>query len=302
MRLDVEFPGHGGVTLRGWLHLPDDDVGPFPGVVMAPGFSATRDMALDGYAEAFAAVGLAVLLYDHRNLGASDGEPRQHINPWAQTRDYRRALDWLGARPEVDAQRLGAWGSSYSGGEVVVLAAADRRVKAAVANVPFAGLPDVEYGDDVDERARAVIAEVLDESGAGLADHTSDLLGPFAVVAEDGTELPPFLPDPHAVDWFCDLGRRPGSRWRNEVTIGGIRSDPKWDPGVCVHAVSPTPLLMVVALEDALADTAITIAAHDRAGEPKSLVTIPGHHFEPYAGDAMHVAIGAATDWFLRWL
>ena len=67
--------------------------GPGPGVVMTHGFSATKEMALDRYAEVFEKAGLVVLVYDHRNLGASDGEPRQRINPWAQARDYRRAID-----------------------------------------------------------------------------------------------------------------------------------------------------------------------------------------------------------------
>jgi len=52
---------------------------------MAHGFSATRSMTIDKYAEAFCANGFAVLLYDHRGFGASGGEPRLEVNPWTQT-------------------------------------------------------------------------------------------------------------------------------------------------------------------------------------------------------------------------
>jgi predicted alpha/beta hydrolase len=95
-RIDIELPGHGGTILRGWLYGADR-AGPAPAIAMAHGFSATKEMVLDRYAEVFEQAGFVVLVYDHRNLGASDGEPRQEINPWAQARDYRRAIDWLSA-------------------------------------------------------------------------------------------------------------------------------------------------------------------------------------------------------------
>jgi uncharacterized protein len=114
MREDIAFDAD-GVTLRGWLYSPDDAGGPVPAVVMAHGFSAVKEMYLDRFAEAFAAAGLAALVFDNRNFGASDGEPRQEIDPWAQVRDYRDALTYAGTRDEIDSGRLGIWGSSYSG-------------------------------------------------------------------------------------------------------------------------------------------------------------------------------------------
>src|SRR3954454_5587962 len=136
----VDFAGAHGTRLRGDLYLPASGAAAYPAIVMAHGFSATRRMGLNGFARCFAAAGIAVLAYDHRNLGDSEGEPRQLINSWAQARDYRYALTWLAERPEVDADRLGIWGSSYSGGEVLVVGAIDDRVKVVVANAPFAGL------------------------------------------------------------------------------------------------------------------------------------------------------------------
>ena len=136
MRQDIEFDAE-GVTLRGWLYLPQGISGPVPAIVMAHGFSAVKEMYLDGFAEAFAAGGLAALVFDNRNFGASDGEPRQEIDPWAQVRDYRHAITYAQTRPEVDADRIGVWGSSYSGGHVLVLGAIDKRCKCVAAQVPL---------------------------------------------------------------------------------------------------------------------------------------------------------------------
>src|SRR5438067_9427501 len=135
-RRDIEFDAE-GVTLRGWFYPAEGAGSPGPAVVMAHGFSAVKEMYLDRFAEAFAAAGLNALVYDNRNLGASDGEPRQEIDPWAQVRDYRHAITYASTLPEVDADRIGIWGSSYSGGHVLVVGAIDRRVKCVVSQVPL---------------------------------------------------------------------------------------------------------------------------------------------------------------------
>src|SRR5680860_1087426 len=78
-------------------------------------------MVADEYAEVFRQNGLAVLLYDHRNLGSSGGHPRQEINPWVQCRGYLDAIDFVQSLDRVDGDRIGLWGDSYSGGEVLVV-------------------------------------------------------------------------------------------------------------------------------------------------------------------------------------
>jgi fermentation-respiration switch protein FrsA (DUF1100 family) len=108
MREDVEFDAD-GVMLRGWFYTLDGASGSVPTIVMAHGFSAVKEMYLDRFAEAFADAGLAAFVYDNRNFGASDGEPRQEIDPWAQVRDYRTAITYATTRPEVDSERIGIW-------------------------------------------------------------------------------------------------------------------------------------------------------------------------------------------------
>ncbi len=304
MRTDVEFPGFGGVTLRGWLYRPStqpESSGPTPAIVMAHGFSATRHMGLPGFAEAFSEAGYAVLVYDHRCLGDSDGLPRQEINPWAQARDYRYALTWLAAQPGIDASRLGIWGSSFSGGEVLVVGAVDPRVKAVIANVPFAGLSTEPPAAGREERFAAMKAALEDESGGGPADSRDAPIGPLAVIRATGgdPEAPAFLPQPESTKWFEAVGGA-GSGWQNTFTLRGLSGEPAFDPSVAVPFIGPASLLMVIAADDRVAPAPNALASYDIASDPKQLELIEGDHFVPYTGEAFTRASSVMREFLLK--
>jgi uncharacterized protein len=135
-REDVEFTAD-DVTLRGWFFPAEHRSGRRPAVVMTHGLTAVKEMHLQHFAEVFAEAGLNVLVYDHRNFGASDGIPRQDLDPVTQVRDIRNAITYVTSRDDVDDQRIGVWGSSFSGGHALRVAASDWRVKAVVSQVPF---------------------------------------------------------------------------------------------------------------------------------------------------------------------
>ena len=94
-RTDVEFSSEGS-TIRGWLYTPQGP-GPFPAVALAGGWCYVRELVMPYYAQAFADAGVAALVFDYRNLGVSEGEPRQHLDPWMQIRDYQNAPQFPGA-------------------------------------------------------------------------------------------------------------------------------------------------------------------------------------------------------------
>ncbi len=131
---DVEWKSQ-GTRVRAHLYLPEGQ-GPHPVVVMAGGWCYVKELVQPEYARVFAGAGIAALVFDYRGFGTSEGEPRQHVDPWAQIEDYRNAISWAETRSELDASRIGIWGISYSGGHVLIVAATDPRVRCAVANIP----------------------------------------------------------------------------------------------------------------------------------------------------------------------
>lgn len=107
---------------------------------MAHGFSALKEIDLGTFAEYLVSkLDLACLVYDNRGFGESDtkpGQPRHEIIPSQQTSDYSDAITYAQSRSDVDASRIGIWGSSYSGGHVLWVGAVDRRVKAVLSQAP----------------------------------------------------------------------------------------------------------------------------------------------------------------------
>ena len=208
MLQQVEFESENAV-LRGRFYKA---VNRPPCVVMAHGTSATITMAADAFAEAIHDAGFSVLLYDHRNFGASDGEPRFEINPWIQGRGYRDAVAYLRTRADVD--RIVLWGDSYSAMEVLVVGALIDDIAAIVAQIPVCGaaVPDLKPSDENLETLKSVFA-----SGdvRGGPDSTT---GPMPVVSADQINAPSLLQPIQAFRWFTQHGGRFGTNWENRAS------------------------------------------------------------------------------------
>jgi len=135
-RTDVSFASH-GTLCRAWLYRPTAAGGVVPCVVMAHGFGATRDASLAPYAERFAAAGMAVLVFDYRHFGASDGEPRQLVSPRRQLQDYSAAIAFAKSLDGIDPGRIAVWGTSFAGGHALVMSAREPGLAAAVCQCPM---------------------------------------------------------------------------------------------------------------------------------------------------------------------
>jgi hypothetical protein len=295
MRKDIEFNAE-GVVLRGWLYLPDGTPTPVPTVVMAHGFSALKEQYLDDFAKVFEKAGLATLVFDNRNFGASEGEPRQEIDPIQQVRDYRHAITFARTLPEVDRDRIGIWGTSYSGGHVLMVGAIDRRVKCVVSQVPTISGPLASLRRVRPDLVPSVLA-------AFDKDRETRFLGGAPVmipVAAEDPAAPCALPGSDSWQFFA-TSRDRAPEWRNEITLRSGEMAREYEPGAWVSKISPTPVLMIVATRDTLTPTDLILDAFERALAPKKLELLDGGHFVPYV-EKFDQASAAARDWFLEHL
>jgi fermentation-respiration switch protein FrsA (DUF1100 family) len=297
-RIDITFRS-GDDDCAAWLYRPDGDgdgdgagTRPRPLVVMAHGFSATRDQRLDAYAERFAAAGLGALLFDYRHFGASAGEPRQLLDIRRQHADYHaavahaRALDW------VDPERVALFGSSFSGGHVIAVAAADPRIAAIVSQCPhtdiLAGLRAIPPAN----LAKLTIAGIRDQlaSVRGRPPVYVPAVGPpgtLAVMSTDDAE-----PGIRAIT-------PPDSPWQNRVAAR-IAVAPPYRPGRAAGKLT-CPALFCVTDRDSLAPAERTVALVSNAprGEIKRY---PVGHFDIYVGEAFEQAVADQTEFLVRHL
>ncbi|KEF53486.1 uncharacterized protein A1O9_10461 [Exophiala aquamarina CBS 119918] len=267
---------------------------------MAHGFTALKEMTLDFYAEKFtSALSMNCLVYDHRGFGESDhlpGQPRGEIVPMLQISDYSDAITYASTRPEVDADRIGIWGTSYSGGHVLVVAAVDRRVKVVLSQGPC-----VSGWDNFHRLVRPDLGPALEKIFA--ADRIARLEGkeagylpivhaePFGVCALNGKDV---------YDFFTEWEKK--STWKNQVTIRTMELFRGYEPQQLIEKISPTPLLMTVPTLDTLTPPDLSLAAYARAKEPKELNLLPGGHFDSYAGETMEKNVVTQINFLKKWL
>ncbi|OBK85073.1 alpha/beta hydrolase [Mycolicibacter sinensis] len=106
-------------------------------IVMAHGLGGVKEMRLDAFAERFTAAGYVCLVFDYRHFGSSSGEPRQLLDIKKQLQDWRSAVSSARTLDGADPERVVVWGTSFGGGHVIITAAQDKRIVAAISQCPF---------------------------------------------------------------------------------------------------------------------------------------------------------------------
>jgi dienelactone hydrolase len=291
---DIEFEAEGGVRLRGWLFTPEGRE-PRPAITMAHGYAGVKEHGLERFAKAFAEAGFVVLVHDHRNFGASDGENRGDVDPWPQIGDWRRAISFLESLPEVDPKRIGLWGTSYGGGHAIVLGATDRRLRCIVAQVPT--ISGYEQGlRRIPPECVATLEEAFAEDDR--AQFRGEPPRRQKVVSDDPSVVASYRTKDAIAFYLQPVA---DGVWENAVTVRSTRAARGYESGAWVARVSPTPLLMIVADHDHLTVTDLARTADERALQPKQLILIAGGHFDPYTAQ-FDRSSSAATAWFRQHL
>lgn len=274
--INQTFLSH-GIRCTGDLFLPEGK-GPHACVVMAHGFAAQRDFALEPFARALVSSGMAVFRFDYRGFGDSDGLPRHLVSPRRHIQDFHAALAHVRSLDQVDKQRLGLWGTSFSGGHVLVVAAQDQRIKAVSSMVPFVNGPA--------SLRRFPVGELLKLTWAGIRDWLQVASGGPAyhlpVVGRPG-ELA-MMNTRESYEGY--LGMMPeGSAWRNETPARIALAAGFYMPSRFASRVN-CPTLMVAGKKDSLVPLE---NIRKTAGNMPScdLEILECGHFDPYQGELM---------------
>lgn len=292
MTSDLGISSHGERLGATWFEATSDALAGDRGrpcVVMAHGFGCTRDGGLAPFAERFAAAGCHVLTFDYRGFGTSGGRPRQRVSFRRQRQDYVAAIAAARAHDDVDADRVVAWGTSFSGGHVVAVGAADHRLAAVISQGAavdgLAILRKPEKADPSTPRSKGprMIAAALRDLSTVVTRRPPVRVdavgapGSFALLtAEDFTD-------------YLDLM---GPTWRNEVCARSLLGLPFNRAVLRADRIS-CPTLFVVAEQDSIAPPAAVREAARRVGPLAEVVSFDCPHFDIYGGSVLEDSLDA---------
>ena len=292
MKQSISFYSE-GVKLDGDLFFPDDDAvsEPRAGIVLCHGYTGVKDLYLPDNACVLNEAGYAVLTFDYKGWGKSEGE-RSRLAPWSRIADVQAALTFLGAQEGVEADRLGIYGTSYGGATVVWAAALDERVKCTISVV---GVGDgrrwmrsvrrtdewcdllERSAEDRERRAFTGKSEMVERAEILLPDRQSAALAaqarannPSAVSTIPLEYIDETLS--HHADWVVDK-------------------------------ISPRPILFITSDDDRLVPPEESQSLYDKAGKPKKLVTLKGvGHYEVYVPPAFDKVMDETLAWLREYL
>jgi pimeloyl-ACP methyl ester carboxylesterase len=285
---DIAFPLP-AVTLRGRLYLPTEGDEPFPVVIAHSGIGSVAEGFYE-LAPTFNERGSAVLFYDHRGFGYSDGHPRQEADPMQFARDLRDVITLLSEHPSIDESRISLLGLSLGGLVSLLVAGTDDRVASVVAIVPpISGIS-----------ARGLFpAQALQQLDDDLIqDRREQLRGGEGRTLQTSGERVPGGPevmfdDPEGwsfVQRYMDM-----PSFRNELTLASKGRVFEVEAGGYARRIT-APVLMVLASGDTVAPVADARDFFAALPGQKELWEYPGQHYGILL-DNYYAIITRSADW-----
>ena len=292
-RKDVSFKVK-GTSISAWLYVPEDLSTPVPCIIMGHGFGGTKDMIVESYALRYQEAGFAVLAFDYRHFGESEGEPRQLVLISYQLEDYTAAIAYARGLDEIDSARIALWGTSASGGYGIVIAAKDKNIACVVAQCP--GL-DPRASEQM-FRKKLGIGHILRLFVHGQRDMGRSRLGlsphKIPIVGKPGTMA--FFPISDAYDGYRKLASK---NFINEVCARVILRSHGFRPDKHIRDVR-CPVLIQVCDYDSLAP--ISARTEKELRKYAEVKHYPIGHFEIYTGENFEKSVSDQIKFFKKHL
>ncbi len=281
-----------GSKLQGLLRLPNEGIGPWPGIVQGPGWLGLHDAKLyERYHRSFTQAGYAVLVFDYRGFGASEGEKGLILPMW-QSEDIRNAITYMQTRNEVDPNRIGLFGSGGTGGALpIYVAAVDERVKCVVSNYGFASGKDWLRSMRREYEWIGLLQRLDSDRKRRVLEGKGEMVSP----RED---LMVVTPERLQTTVKKDVD----SRIPERVPLRCAEAIMEFTPEDYVAAISPRAILFISTEGDAVTPEDQTFRMYEKAGQPKKLILQKEtSHYKAY-DQYFDQVTPQIIDWYNRYL
>jgi cephalosporin-C deacetylase-like acetyl esterase len=278
-----------GCRLAGRLNIPDGATveNKRPGIVLCHGFTGIKELILPQYAEAFAEAGFAALAFDYRGFGESDGQ-RGRLLWHDQAADIRNAVTFMTTRDEIDAERLGLWGTSYGGALAPYAFALDDRVKACVGQLGFSDGYAAVAGRMPAEQLEA-FRGMIEQDRRQRVLHNEPMYGDAMALAGD----------PEMTTFFEEAAKENPQIRDRQIMLQFLEAHMEFSPISVIDRKGDRPLLLIAAELDIICPPEGYKALYDKASEPKKWVVFEStRHFEFYSGEPADRSASEAVNFF----
>lgn len=282
-----------GLRLVGDVYYPDGlpPTEKRAGIVLCHGYTGVKDIYLPDNARVLNEAGYVAMTFDYKGWGDSEGS-RSRLAPYSRVADVQAALTFLGSLPEVDAARLGIYGTSYGGATVVWTGAIDRRVRCIVSVVGIGNgtrwMRSVRRPDEFHDLLARADQDRLRQALEGKSEFVKR------------EEI--LLPDRQSAE-LAAAARRNNPAAVGTIPLEYVHDTLEFNPEWVVDKIAPRPILFITTSDDRLVPPEESKALYARAGEPKKLVVLEGYgHYEVYMEPAFSEVMRATTAWFQQYL
>ncbi|GAB02911.1 MULTISPECIES: alpha/beta hydrolase [Acinetobacter] len=272
---DIQFYSD-GIKCSAYLYVPNNQTN-LPMIVMAHGLGGTRKMRLTAFAERFVAEGYACLVFDYRHFGESEGQPRQLLDIDRQLADWKAAIHYARNLPNIDADKIILWGSSFSGGHVLATAAQDANILAVISQCPFTDGLSSSLAMNPIMSAKLTALAIRDRVGAAFGNE------PVMVALAGHSNQTALMTAPDAYTGILSLTKEVPD-YKNYVAARFALDIIRYYPGRKTPQIK-APVLFCICETDTVAPANKTLA-HAKRTPNKDIKTYSYGHFEIYTGDA----------------
>lgn len=283
-RTHVSYKNRFGITLAGDLYMAKDlDTSKqHPALIIGPPYGGVKEQGPGVYANQLAQRGFVVLAFDPSYNGYSEGEPRHTSSPEIFVEDFSAGVDYLGTRPFVDREKIGAIGICGSGGFAISAAQVDTRIKA----VATASMYDISItGNTMDsEQLKETLDQIGEQRWKDFESSKPEYIPSFPAEADDS--VPEGL-DPVSEEFYSYYGLERGHHpnARGGFTTTSQLSFFNFQLLNHIDTISPRPILFIMG-ENAHSRF-FSEDAYAAASEPKELYIVP---------DAIHIDLYDKVD------
>lgn len=290
MKKNIQFYSEGNL-IKGILYIPENVNinNKCSAIILCHGFAGIKEFLLPNFAEKFCQNGYAVLTFDYRGFGESEGT-RGKLSPKEQIIDIRNAITFLQTIEEINSESIGLWGTSYGGANAIIASSIDKRIKCLSVQLTF-GNGERVITDNLTIEEKDRLYETIQKVWSKSVLKNKEMM----------VTIDKILTDEQSIDFYNkNVNKFPSLK--TKIPFLTIKETIEHKPENYLKYVT-IPILIICAENDQVNPKLESEILYEKANEPKEFMIVKNStHYEVYEGDLFEEISEKQIKWFKKYL